>query len=413
MINLKIEDVIYREDLYPRFKQNPKIIQQYSETIEQLPPIIVNQDNILVDGFHRLKAHETAKKETIEAEVLQLTEREVYFESIKRNAQHGLQLNAEEKKHIAIELCGMITDVEIRSMLSVPDSTYALWTKNKKAEQKKERNDKIIELWLACYSTYEIAELVGVEESTVRDVRDNSNLREIAHIPPNFKPQLYNIWNFAKNTNEVKHPGNIPHEIIENLLYYYTEPLDIVYDPFAGGGVTIDVCKQWKRRYYVSDIAPIPARNTGFDKIIACDITNGVPVKTLKNLAKDGIKFVFLDPPYWKQKQGEYTNEGTDFSKMSLDQYYESMGQLFKQSESVLCDGGFIAVIVGPSQKDMKIYDHAFMFYELLSKNFTFENRIIVPYSTQQVSPADVEMAKKKKMMLKLYRDLLIFKKVC
>jgi hypothetical protein len=98
---------------------------------------------------------------------------------------------------------------------------------------------------------------------------------------------------------------------------------------------------------------------------------------------------------------------------MPLDQYYESMGQLFKQSESVLCDGGFIVVIVGPSQKDMKIYDHAFMFYELLSKNFTFENRIIVPYSTQQVSPADVEMAKKKKMMLKLYRDLLIFKKVC
>ena len=408
MLELKIEDVVYREDLYPRFKRNPKVIQQYSETIEQLPPIIVNQDNILVDGFHRLKAHQKEQKETIEAEVLNLTEREVYFESIKRNSKHGLQLNADEKKHIAIELCGVIPDAEIRAMLSVPDSTYASWTKNKKIEQKKEQEDKILGLWLACYSTREIAELVGVDHQTVINVANKSNMGESSHIPTDFKPQLYNIWNFAKNTNEIKHPGNIPHEIVENLLYYYTEPLDIVYDPFAGGGVTIDACKQWMRRYYVSDIAPISERD---DEIRQHDITNGVPIKILKNLAKDGIKLVFLDPPYWKQKEGDYTDEATDFSKMPLDRYYESMGQLFEQSKSVLCDGGFLAVIVGHSQKDMKIYDHAFKFYEMLTENYAFENRIVVPYNTQQVIPADVAMAKKKRMMLKLYRDLLIFKK--
>lgn|GEM_PF-5142445 len=39
--------------------------------------------------------------------------------------------------------------------------------------------------------------------------------------PESLKPELYNIWNFAKITNETQHPGNIPKEIIENLLYYY------------------------------------------------------------------------------------------------------------------------------------------------------------------------------------------------
>jgi len=406
---LKVEEVEYREDLYPRLKQNPKIILQYSETIEQLPPIIINQDNILVDGFHRLKAHETAKKETINAEVLQLTEQEVYFESIKRNAQHGLQLNADEKKSIAIKLCGTMPDVEIWMMLSVPEATYNRWTKNKRDDLKRERDQKIIDLWFACYSTTEIAELVGVDHQTVANVvAKSTQMSEISNIPKNFEPKLFNIWNFAKNTNEVKHAGNIPHEIVENLLYYYTKPLDIVYDPFAGGGITIDACKEWKRRYYVSDISPIPARDNEIRKY---DITEGVPTKILKNLAKDGIKLVFLDPPYWNQKEGDYTNEETDFSKMTLERYYDSVVRLFEQSKSVLCNSGFLAVIIGPSQKNMKIYDHAFKFYEILAENYAFENRIIVPYSTQQASPADVDMAKKKRMMLKLYRDLLIFKK--
>ena len=52
--------------------------------------------------------------------------------------------------------------------------------------------------------------------------------------PESLKPELYNIWNFAKITNETQHPGNIPKEIIENLLYYYTKPFDVVYDPMAG-----------------------------------------------------------------------------------------------------------------------------------------------------------------------------------
>ena len=45
---------------------------------------------------------------------------------------------------------------------------------------------------------------------------------------------MCNIWNFSKATNEVRHFGNIPPEIIDNLLYYFTEPHDVVFDPFGG-----------------------------------------------------------------------------------------------------------------------------------------------------------------------------------
>ena len=43
-----------------------------------------------------------------------------------------------------------------------------------------------------------------------------------------FKAQIYSVWNFPKATNTVKHFGNIPPEIIDNLLYYYTDPFDVV-----------------------------------------------------------------------------------------------------------------------------------------------------------------------------------------
>jgi len=75
-----------------------------------------------------------------------------------------------------------------------------------------------------------------------------------------FSPELYTIWNFGEATNVVRHFGNIPPQILDNLLYYYTQPLDVVFDPFAGGGMTIDVCQQRQRRYYVSDLTPSPAR---------------------------------------------------------------------------------------------------------------------------------------------------------
>ena len=40
----------------------------------------------------------------------------------------------------------------------------------------------------------------------------------------------------------------MPPPIVENVLWLYTEPGDIIVDPFAGGGTTIDVAKAMGRR---------------------------------------------------------------------------------------------------------------------------------------------------------------------
>ena len=57
MIDLPIEAVVYREDLYPRSATLHEKVQEYAENLEVMPPIEINQHNILIDGWHRWMAH--------------------------------------------------------------------------------------------------------------------------------------------------------------------------------------------------------------------------------------------------------------------------------------------------------------------------------------------------------------------
>ena len=51
--------VVLRDDLDPRLGQrDDDLIAQYAEIIDELPPIEINQDNVLIDGWHRVRAAE-------------------------------------------------------------------------------------------------------------------------------------------------------------------------------------------------------------------------------------------------------------------------------------------------------------------------------------------------------------------
>ena len=96
------KDIVYRPDLYPRLSPNQEVISKYAESIELLPPIAINQNNILIDGYHRLKAHERAGIEEIEVEIIQTeSEADALKLAYKYNSVHGLQLSTDEKKKYA------------------------------------------------------------------------------------------------------------------------------------------------------------------------------------------------------------------------------------------------------------------------------------------------------------------------
>jgi DNA modification methylase len=404
----RVSDIVWREDLYPRFKPIPSKIQEYAENVDKLPPIEINQDNVLIDGYHRWKAFETAKIDTIPVFVTETeTEAELERLSVLRNAKHGQQLTQEEKKSLAIKWWGVISDEEIVDALSISTKTLARYTKSKREDYEKQLDQKIYDLFMSCETQESIVKVVGVPQQTIADkivkITENGHLSDDGKFV-NFKPEVYTTWSIGKATNEVKHPGNIPPEIIDNLLYYYTKPFDIVFDPFGGGGSTIDKCLERERRYYVSDLSPIPARND----IRQWDITEGLP----PDLPVPDL--VFLDPPYWKQAAGKYSDKEEDLSNMELDKFLDVIGYIAKNVKRKWRDSrpdGRLALIIGPYQKDWETTDLAFMCYQVIAKYLEPVIRIQVPYSTQVHGGQFVKSAKEAKQMLYLSRDLMVFRK--
>ena len=210
----------------------------------------------------------------------------------------------------------------------------------------------------------------------------------------------YNLWSFAEPLMGFgkEYPGRMPAQIVINLLWYFTNENDLVIDPMAGGGTTIDVCKIMNRKIKAFDIKPIR------DDIKQWDITLGFPEEC------SNAKLIILDPPYWQQKKGSYSGDKTNLANLSLIDFYNQIENILVNAGGLLVNDGYIAFIIGGTIQNMGGEDHAIKCYNIASLHYTPVYRIIIPYPTQQYTGYDVTRAKTNKQMLNLYRDLMIFK---
>jgi len=213
--------------------------------------------------------------------------------------------------------------------------------------------------------------------------------------------RIYNIWNLKQSESEEDFFGIFPSIFMENLLYYHTEKNDLIYDPFAGSGTTVDVCIKMNRRFCCSDLVVHPGRKN----IEKWNIQNGLPI----NLEKPDL--VFLDPPYWIQAKNKYSKSSDDLANMPLDEFYNA----FLKFLGLLANWKIkrIAIVIQPTQylnKNHDFEDHIFKFNEFLSDKYNIEMRYILPYSTEQYNAQQVEIMKKEKKALNLIRDLVIWK---
>lgn len=400
-MKININEVVYRDDLYPRFEANQALIQKYANSIEHLPPIKINQNNILIDGYHRWKAHQLDGRSEIEAEVIQtVSEKELKRMAYQLNSNHGLQLSNDEKRKYAIEMIGEMSVQALADVLSVGESTIKRWTETQRKALEEDRNRKIVELYLRAQYTQEIiGETFGVDKATISRLLQNAQMGEMQQ---DFTPPLYNIWNLQKQDNATdSHFGSFPLYFMKSLLYYHTQPWDIVFDPFAGGGTTVDACKEMLRRYYCTDRIVKPGREKDIQQH---DIKNGLP----DGLPKPDL--VFLDPPYWKQAEGLYSDSPDDLGNMDLSNFYLGIQKLLAEIAAKKINK--IALVIQPTQyKNNFVWeDHIFKINSMLADKYEIEMRYILPYSTQQYNAQMVEVAKEKNICLGLNRDLVIWR---
>lgn len=401
-MKLSVEKIEFVKELYPRLREDDAAIERYRAALDRLPPIVVARKRVLVDGFHRWQAHRREGSKTVEVEDLgNLTDAEIIRESISRNAAHGQQLSNKDKQRLAGKLWLQFADMggartaEIAELLSVSERSIQTWTKDARKSEKKEQQDKAWDLWLDCQSYRDIATDLDISKSEVERMVSHERKSADTGQPPKSR-QHFDVWSFQTAAGESSYFGKMPPQVVENLLWLFTEPGDIVVDPFAGGGTTIDVAKEMGRRVWASDIEP----STPNLPIHEYDITTGWPDAPQAQLA-------LLDPPYWQQSKGRYTDKDTDLSNLDLDAFNETWGRVAK---AAMDNADRVAYIISPTQlEDGSVVDHATdMLVPFRDNGWRVERRIIVTYNTQQATGQQVEWAREKKYLLKLYRDLVV-----
>ncbi len=335
--------------------------------------------------------------------------------AIERNATHGLQLSQEDKRNMARKIYHITSEKErnekkkkLSKILSVSERTIRDWLSRIDKDSKEARNKRIFEMWMACYTQEEIGEKENLDKAQINRIccemaglpKLNKSDKAAAEHAIDFQIPLYNVWKQQVKTKGINHFGNTEIRWVDNLLYLYTNPFDVVVDLFAGGGSTIDICKKRFRRYWVSDRLPIIEREQEIRKY---DITNGLP-----SLSRwKDIKLVYLDPPYWKQAKGKYSNDADDLSNMSLQQFNETLSN-FINSFAKKLNKAYIALVIRPSQLDGEIIDHIADMLKFV--NLPIDMRYSVPYESQQCTAQEVDWAKKNKRCLILTREIIVWK---
>lgn len=179
------------------------------------------------------------------------------------------------------------------------------------------------------------------------------------------KPKLESttLWDYPKQSygktpkGNNKYPGVTPAFIIYNLIKRYTEPGDIVLDPMAGSGTTIDVCKEEGRRFIAFDISPTRP------DIIQCD-ARSLPVKD------EVVDMIFIDSPYGDNIH--YNDHPLNIGKISAEkeQFYDELEKVMAECYRVLKPGKIIAWLIGDQWVKKKFTPVGFKVFERLCKYF-------------------------------------------
>jgi hypothetical protein len=294
---------------------------------------------------------------------------------------------------------------EIAGLLAVSDRSVQDWTKDARKAEKDAQQAKAWDLWLDCLGQDEIAAEIGVSQPTISGwLSETADSRKF--IEPPASRQHFDVWQFQsadRESGQQSYFGAVPPQVLENLLWFWTEPGETIVDPFAGSGTTVDVAKAMGRRVWASDI-----RGSHYSPhlpIHTHDITQG-----WSDDAPRKADIVFLDPPYWQQAAGRYSSEPGEMAEMDIGTFYAAWEQVAK---TCMEHAGRIAYIISPTQcEDGTVVDHATEMLAPFAENgWRVERRIVVPYQTQQATGQQVEWARANKRLLKLYRDLVVLSK--
>jgi len=208
---------------------------------------------------------------------------------------------------------------------------------------------------------YEQPKLIEIEElNTPEEVSSNEEEDE----KPPFETTT--LWDYPKQSYGKKPKGNnkfqgvTPAFIIWNMLQRYTKPGDLVVDPMAGSGTTIDVCEEEGRRVIGYDINP------QHPKVIKND-SRHIP------LEDNSVDMVFIDSPYGDNVN--YSDDPADIGKISAEdpRFYEELEKVAREIYRILKPGKVLGWLIGDQWVRRRFTPVGFKIYQMLTERVGFE----------------------------------------
>lgn len=192
------------------------------------------------------------------------------------------------------------------------------------------------------------------------------------------KPRLESttLWDYPRQSygktkkGSNKYAGVTPAFVIYNMIKRYTEPGDLVLDPMAGSGTTIDVCNEEGRKCIAFDISSTRQ-----------DITQNDARKI--PLMESSVDMIFVDSPYGDNI--DYNDHSGNIGKISAeaDQFYEELDKVMVECYRVLKPGKVLGWLIGDQWVKKKFTPVGFRVYESLSSRFDTVDIICVARRSQ------------------------------
>lgn len=171
------------------------------------------------------------------------------------------------------------------------------------------------------------------------------------------------LWDYPRQSygktpkGDNKYAGVTPAFAIYNMVKRYTEPGDLVLDPMAGSGTTLDVCNEEGRRCKAFDVNPVRP------EIVQNDARK-IP------LPDESVDMVFIDSPYGDNI--DYNDQPANIGKISAetDEFYDELEKVMAECRRVMKPGKVIGWVIGDQWVKKKFTPVGFLVYERLAKHF-------------------------------------------
>lgn len=171
------------------------------------------------------------------------------------------------------------------------------------------------------------------------------------------------LWDFPTQSygktrkGDNKFQGVTPAFIIYNLVQRYTQPGDLVIDPMAGSGTTVDVCKEEGRNVIGYDIYP------RHPEVIKND-SRHIP------LDDNSVDMVFIDSPYGDNVS--YSDDPESIGKISCEDehFYHELETVAIEIHRILKPGKVMAWLMGDQWVKKTFTPVGFKLYDRLTKYF-------------------------------------------